>query len=37
MPETALIIIGFQNARNDKKSDYYVGNLDSIVEKTNIK
>ncbi len=35
MPETALIIIGFQNARNDKKSDYYVGNLDSIVEKTN--
>lgn len=35
MPETALVIINMQNARIDKKSEYYLGNLDTMIEKIN--
>lgn len=35
MTETALIIINMQNVRIDKNSEYYLGNLDTMIEKTN--
>lgn len=35
MPETALVIINMQKVRIEKNSDYYLGNLDTIVEKMN--
>lgn len=35
MPETALVVIDMQNAWIDKDSEYYVGNLDTMIEKTN--
>lgn len=35
MPETALIVINMQNARIEKDSEYFLWNLDTMVEKTN--
>lgn len=35
MPETALVIINMQNARIDKSSEYYLWNLDTMIEKIN--
>lgn len=35
MQETALVIINMQMAWTDKDSEYYLGNLDSMVEKMN--
>lgn len=35
MQETALVIINMQMAWIDKDSEYYLGNLDSMVEKMN--
>lgn len=35
MPETALVIINMQNVRIEKNSEYYLGNLDTMIEKIN--
>ena len=35
MPETALVVINMQNARIEKDSEYFLWNLDTMVEKTN--
>ena len=35
MPETALIVINMQNARIERESEYFLWNLDTMVEKTN--
>ena len=35
MPETALVVINMQNARIVKDSEYFLWNLDTMVEKTN--
>ncbi len=35
MTETALVIINMQNVRIEKNSEYYLGNLDTMVEKMN--
>ena len=35
MPETALVVINMQNARIEKNSEYFLWNLDTMVEKTN--
>ena len=35
MPETALSVINMQNARIEKDSEYFLWNLDTMVEKTN--
>ncbi len=35
MTETALVIINMQYARIEKNSEYYLGNLDTMVEKMN--
>ena len=35
MTETALIIVNMQNVRIEKNSEYYLGNLDTMVEKMN--
>ena len=35
MPETAHIVINMQNARIEKDSEYFLWNLDTMVEKTN--
>lgn len=35
MSQTALVIINMQSARTDKKSDYYLGDLDLMIKKIN--
>ena len=35
MPETALVIINMQNAWIEKNSEYYLWNLDTMIEKIN--
>lgn len=35
MTETALVIINMQNVRVEKDSEYYLENLDTMVEKMN--
>ena len=35
MPETALVIINMQNAWIEKTSEYYLWNLDTMIEKMN--
>ena len=35
MPETALVIINMQNAWIEKTSEYYLWNLDTMIEKIN--
>ncbi len=35
MPETALVVINMQNARIEKGSEYFLWNLDTMVEKIN--
>lgn len=35
MQETALVIINMQNVRIEKNSEYYLGNLDTMIEKIN--
>ena len=35
MPETALVVINMQNARIEKNSEYFLWNLDTMVEKIN--
>ena len=35
MTETALVIINMQNVRIEKDSEYYLENLDTMVEKMN--
>jgi nicotinamidase-related amidase len=35
MPETALVIINMQNAWIEKSSDYYLGDINTMIEKIN--
>lgn len=35
MQETALVIINMQVVRTNKSSDYYLGNMEEMIEKTN--